>query len=43
MSSEAVLFMQMYTTPREKIMRSIELITEKMMHKLNPQPEAMLR
>ena len=31
---EALLFMQMYTTPHEKIMRSIELIADKVMPRL---------
>lgn len=32
--NEALLFMQMYTTPHDKIMRSIELIATKVMPKL---------
>jgi alkanesulfonate monooxygenase SsuD/methylene tetrahydromethanopterin reductase-like flavin-dependent oxidoreductase (luciferase family) len=32
---EALLFMQMYTTPHDKIMRSIELIAHEVMPKLN--------
>lgn len=32
---EALLFMQMYTTPHDKIMRSIELIAREVMPKLN--------
>jgi alkanesulfonate monooxygenase SsuD/methylene tetrahydromethanopterin reductase-like flavin-dependent oxidoreductase (luciferase family) len=31
---EALLFMQMYTTPHEKIMRSIQLIADKVMPRL---------
>jgi len=36
---EALLFMQMYTTPHDKIMRSIELIASKVMPRLKPSPE----
>jgi hypothetical protein len=31
--------MQMYTTPHDKIMRSIELIASKVMPRLKPSPE----
>jgi alkanesulfonate monooxygenase SsuD/methylene tetrahydromethanopterin reductase-like flavin-dependent oxidoreductase (luciferase family) len=34
---EALLFMQMYTTPHDKIMRSIELLAKEVMPKLNHQ------
>jgi len=40
---EALLFMQMYTTPPDKIMRSIELIAREVMPRLKPRPEATLR
>jgi alkanesulfonate monooxygenase SsuD/methylene tetrahydromethanopterin reductase-like flavin-dependent oxidoreductase (luciferase family) len=36
---EALLFMQMYTTPHDKIMRSIELIASKVMPRLKRSPE----
>jgi alkanesulfonate monooxygenase SsuD/methylene tetrahydromethanopterin reductase-like flavin-dependent oxidoreductase (luciferase family) len=40
---EAMLFMQMYTTPHDKIMRSIELIAREIMPKLKAAPEAAVR
>jgi alkanesulfonate monooxygenase SsuD/methylene tetrahydromethanopterin reductase-like flavin-dependent oxidoreductase (luciferase family) len=40
---EALLFMQLYTTPHEKIMRSIELIAREVMPRLKPQSEATAR
>ena len=40
---EALLFMQLYTTPHDKIMRSIELIARKVMPRLKPRPEAAVR
>ena len=38
---EALLFMQMYTTPHDKIMRSIELIAREVMPRLKPGPEGL--
>ncbi len=38
---EALLFMQMYTTPHEKIMRSIQLIADEVIPRLKPPAERM--
>jgi alkanesulfonate monooxygenase SsuD/methylene tetrahydromethanopterin reductase-like flavin-dependent oxidoreductase (luciferase family) len=38
---EALLFMQLYTTPHDKIMRSIELIAREVMPRLKPPPAAV--
>ena len=36
---EALLFMQLYTTPHDKIMRSIQLIADQVMPKLKHNPK----